>query len=51
MELGEVNLKHLAAKAQTKSELYRLLTVDANLFLPPQKEASVYFIRDIFEQK
>ena len=37
----------LGMKARTKSEMYRLLTVDADLYLPPQREASIYFIREI----
>ena len=44
-----VNLKLLSTKAQSKVELYRLFKVDCSLFLPPQREASVYFIRDIME--
>ena len=35
MNKGVVNLKLLSTKAQSKVELYRLLTVDCSLFLPP----------------
>ena len=51
MNLGEINLNILGTKAKTKVEMYRLLTVDANLFLPPQRDSSIYFIRDIIENK
>ena len=51
MNLGEINLNILGTKANTKVEMYRLLTVDANLFLPPQQDSSIYFIRDIIENK
>ena len=27
--------------------MYRLLTTEANLYLPPQRETSIYFVRDI----
>ena len=47
MEESEINLNLLGVKAQTKNELYRLLGVDAKLYLPPQKETSIYFIRGI----
>ena len=33
-----VNLLELGSKARSKSELYRLLTHEANLYLPPYKE-------------
>ena len=51
MDLRAVNLNILGTKAQSKVEMYRLLNVDWNLFLPPQREASIYFIRDILEQR
>ena len=47
MEKSDINLNLLGIKAQTKNELYRLLTVEAKLYLPPQKETSIYFIRGI----
>ena len=47
MEKSEINLNLLGTKAQTKNELYRLLTVEAKLYLPPQKETSIYFVRGI----
>ena len=51
MEKRELNLSILGSKAQTKNELYRVLTVDAKLYLPPQKETSIYFIRGILNGK
>ena len=47
MEGSFINLNSLGVKAKTKNELYRLLTTEANMYLPPQKETSIYFIRDI----
>ena len=45
MEKTEINPNMPGIKAQTKNELYRILTVEAKLYLPPQKETSIYFIR------
>ena len=47
METQRINLNMLGIKARTKNELYRLQTTEANLYLPPQKETSIYFVRDI----
>ena len=47
MEESRVNLNMLGIKAKTKNELYRLLTTEANLYLPSQKETSIYFVKDI----
>ena len=51
MEKSEINLSLLGSKVQTKNELYRILTIDAKLYLPPQKETSIYFIRGILNGK
>ena len=37
----------LELKEKTKNEMYRLLTTEANQNLPPQRETSIYFVRDI----
>ena len=47
MEKSRINLNMLGVNAKTKNELYRLLTTETNLYLPPQKETSIYFVRDI----
>ena len=47
MEGNKLSLHMLGIKAKTKNELYRLLTTEANLYLPPQRETSIYFVRDI----
>ena len=47
MERASLNLNMLGLKARTKNEMYRLLTTEANLYLPPQRETSIYFVRDI----
>ena len=46
-----INVNQLGAKARSKHEMYRILTVEAKIYLPPQKECSIYFIRDIFQGK
>ena len=51
MESNKINLNMLAIKARTKNEMYRLLTTEADMYLPPQKETSIYFVRDIIQGK
>ena len=43
-----INVSQLGTKAKSKNEMYRILTVEAKIYLPPKKECSIYFIRDIF---
>ena len=47
MEESRINLNMLGIKVKTKNELYRLLTTQTNLYLPSQKETSIYFVKDI----
>ena len=49
--MQSVNVFYLGFKAKTKNEMYRLLTVGVKLYLPAQKECSIYFIRDILHGK
>ena len=44
MDGSNLNLNYLGIKAQSKNEIYRLLTVEAELYLPPQKETSIYLL-------
>jgi hypothetical protein len=50
-ERVEINLLSLAAKAQSKYELYKLLTVEADYYLPPYKECSIEFIAEILNER
>ena len=45
------NINQIEAKARSKHEIYKILTVEIKIYLPPQKECSIYFIRDIFQGK
>ena len=47
MEKWEIDISSLGMKAQTKNEYYRILKVEVNLYLPPQKETSIYFIWEV----
>ena len=47
MEKSRINLNMLRIKAKTTNKLYRLLTTEANLYLLPQKETLIYFVKDI----
>ena len=51
METSILNIKSLAIKARTKNELYRLLSTEANMYLSPQQETSIYFARDAIQGK
>ena len=41
----------LSIKAKSKIELDRILTTEGDVFLPPSKEWSIDFIRDIISGK
>ena len=43
-----INVNQLGTKAKSKNEMYRMLTVVAKIYLPPQKKCSIYFIRNLF---
>ena len=49
MEKVTLNLIEVGGKARYKSEFYRLLTMDGNLYLPPYKHCSVDLMADIIE--
>ena len=51
MEKVSLNLLDVGGKARSKSELYKLLTVEGHLYLPPYKFCSVDFMADIIEGK
>ena len=46
-----INVNQLGPKVRSKHKMYRILTVDAKLYLRPQKECSIYFIRDFLQRK
>ena len=41
-----VNISALAAKAGTKAEIYRLLTVEAGFYLPPMPTVAIWHCKD-----
>ena len=43
--------KELGLKATSKTEIYRLLTPDGRIYLPPIKEANHHYISDIISGK
>ena len=51
MEKKRVNLLDLGNKARTKLELYRLLTAEGQLYLPPYKLCPIDFISDLIIEK
>ena len=44
MEGNTLNLQILGLKARIRSEMYRLLTIEANLYLPSRKK-NIYLFR------
>ena len=48
MESASLNLVEVGNKAKSKWELYRLLTVEGGLYLPPEDQTNMEFISDIF---
>ena len=51
MERSRIYLNLFGFKARIKNELYRILTTEVNLYLPPKKETSIYFVRDIIHNR
>ena len=51
MEKVSLNLLDVEGKARSKSELYKLLTVEGHLYLPPYKFCNFEFMADIIEGK
>ena len=47
MERTKVNLLEVGTKIQSKKGLYRLLTVEKGMYLPPQEQTNMEFISDI----
>ena len=46
-----LNLVQAGVKAKSKKEVYRVLTSEAGIFLPPIHDAPMDFIREICEGK
>ena len=42
-----ITTNELGTKAKSKNEIYRLLATEGNVFLPPQNEASHYYLSDV----
>ena len=47
----EVPASSLAAKVGSKNEMYRLLTADAAVYLPPKRHITTYFMGDLLNGK
>ena len=47
MENRKLNVNALSTKFQSKNEVYCFRTTEVDMHLPPQKEWSIYFVRDI----
>jgi hypothetical protein len=47
MENKQISATAFAAKFKSKREVYQLLTVDAQAYLPSYDSITVYFLRDL----
>jgi hypothetical protein len=47
MEKIPYGIRKLSLKAQSKGEVYSIITTKGGCYLPPQKETTIKFIREI----
>ena len=47
MEEARITVLDLGIKARSKREVYRLLSTDGDVYLPPEKEANYYYLASI----
>ena len=47
MDSNILNIKSLVNKFPSKHEMYKFIKIESGIHLPPQKECSIYFVRDI----
>ena len=47
MERSELTVAEVGARAKSKAEIYRPLTVEGGVYLPPAKDTNFQFLRDI----
>ena len=43
----KINVKEFAAKAQSKREVYSLLTIDCKAYLPKYETITIYYLKDL----
>ena len=47
MERSELTFAEVDARAKSKAEIYRLLTVEGGVYLPSAKDTNFLFLREI----
>ena len=47
MKRNELTVTEVGARAKSEVEIYRLLTVEGGVYLPPAKDTNFQFLRDI----
>jgi hypothetical protein len=47
MEMKKFNIKSMEGKAQTKHEIYTMMTAEGKWYLPPERVCTMEFIRNI----
>ena len=46
-----LKITYISIKAKSKIEIYRILTTEGDVYLPPSSECSIDFIKDIITGK
>lgn len=49
--MERMDVEVFGSVAKNKYEIYRVLVTEGNLYLPPLKKTSIYFIKDILQGK
>ena len=51
MEKQRLNVRQISIRARSKKEMYRLLQLEADVYLPPIQQTNRRFIADIVSEK
>lgn len=51
MEKRKINILDIGQKARSKGEIYWLLTCEANMYLPPEKNTTYNFLNELMTGK
>ena len=47
MEPAKINIRQISMKASSKKELYRMLQLEGDVYLPPMPQANHSYIADV----
>ena len=46
-----INAKEFSSKGQSKNEIFRILAIDVNIYLPPYESVTMYHLKDLMTGK